>query len=134
MRVLIVEDDFTARKLLQAYLREYFECDVAVNGKEAVQAFRDAIAKDKSYDLITMDVSMPEMNGQQALKEIRDIETEYNVDFGDGTKVIMTTAFNDKDNVMLAFRLGCESYLVKPVSKTKLFNEIDKLGLLQLSE
>ena len=131
MKVLIVEDDFTARKLLQAYLREHAECEVAVNGKEAVQAFSDAWDNEQPYDLVCLDISMPEMDGQETLQEIRRLEEERGVPLGDGVKVIMTTVFGDKENIMTAFRVGCESYLVKPVSREKLFTEIEKLGLLQ---
>jgi len=131
MKVLIVEDDFTARKLLQVFLREHADCEVAVNGKEAVQAFADACDNDQPYDLICLDISMPEMDGQQALQEIRRLEEERDVAIGDGVKIVMTTAFGDKENVMTAFRVGCESYLVKPVSREKLFAELEKLGLLQ---
>jgi two-component system, chemotaxis family, chemotaxis protein CheY len=131
MKCLIVEDDFTARKLLQAYLRKYADCDVAVNGKEAVSMFSDALGNNQPYDLICMDISMPEMNGQEAMKQIRQLEEKRDITLGDGVKIIMTTAFNDKDNIMAAFRAGCESYLVKPVSQKKLFAEIEKLGLLK---
>ena len=129
MKCLIVEDDFTARKLMLAYLSKHAECDVAVNGKEAVQAFNAAIEKDPS-DLLCLDVSMPEMDGQEALKIIRQIEKQHNRIGPDGVKVIMTTAFSDKDNVLNACKLGCKSYIVKPVGKDKLFAEIEKLGLL----
>jgi two-component system, chemotaxis family, chemotaxis protein CheY len=131
MKCLIVEDDFTARKLLQAYLRKHAACDVAINGKEAIQAFSDALENNQPYDLICLDISMPEMSGHEAMKQIRQLEEEKNITLGDGVKIIMTTAFNDKDNIMAAFRSGCESYLVKPVSQKKLFAEIEKLGLLQ---
>jgi two-component system chemotaxis response regulator CheY len=130
MKVLIVEDDFTARKLLQVYLRKHADCDVAVNGEEAVQAFSDALENNQPYDLICLDISMPEMNGHEAMKQIRQLEEEKNIVLGDGVRIIMTTAFNDKDNIMAAFRTGCESYLVKPVSQKKLFAELEKLGIL----
>ena len=131
MKCLVVEDDFTARKLLQTYLREYADCDVAVNGKEAIQAFSDALENSQPYDLICLDISMPEMNGQEALEKIRQLEKQRDIILGDGVKIVMTTAFDDKDNIMTAFRVGCESYLVKPVSQKKLFVELEKLGLLQ---
>ena len=129
MKCLIVEDDFTARKLLLAYLSKHVECDVAVNGKEAIKAFHTAI-KEKPYDLLCLDISMPEMNGLQALRVIRQIEKQHNRIGSDGVKVIMTTAFSVKDNVITACELGCKSYIVKPVSRDKLFAEIEKLGLL----
>ena len=131
MKCLIVEDDFTARKLLQVYLREHADCDVAVNGKEAVEAVRDALDKEQPYDLLCLDISMPEMDGQEALKAIRKIEKEHGIVGLSGVKVIMTTAFGDKKNIMTAFNSGCESYLIKPINREKLFVEIEKLGLLQ---
>lgn len=131
MKCLIVEDSFTARKLLQIHLREHADCDVAVNGKEAVEAVGDALDEGQPYDLLCLDIAMPEMDGQKALKAIRQIEKEHGIEGLDGVKVIMTTAFGDKDNIMTAFNSGCESYLVKPVSREKLFVEIEKLGLLQ---
>jgi len=131
MKVLVVEDDFTARKLLQTYLRKHADCDVAINGKEAVMAFDEALNTGQPYDLVCLDISMPEMNGLEAMEQIRQLEAEKNIVLGDGVRIIMTTAFDDKDNIMAAFRTGCESYLVKPVSQKKLFAEMEKLGLLQ---
>ena len=130
MKCLIVEDDFTARKLLQHYLRNHADSDIAVDGDEAVEAFRQGIAEDEPYDLICLDIMMPRMNGHEALKAIRQIEAEHGISGLDGVKVIMTTALGDSKNVMGSFREGCEAYIVKPVQKEKLFKEIEKLGLV----
>ena len=59
MRTLIVEDDFTSRLLLQTILAKYGECHIAINGKEAVDAFRLSKQNRNSYDLICMDIMMP---------------------------------------------------------------------------
>lgn len=130
MRCLIVEDEFTARKLLQVYLSDYGDCFVAVNGHEAVEAFRDALKEKKPYDLICLDIMMPGMNGHETLKAIRRIESEHGIAGLDGVKVIMTTASDDSKDVMGAFRSGCEVYLVKPVERENLLEEVEKMGLL----
>lgn len=130
MKCLIVEDDFAARKLLQVYLSDYADCFIAVNGHEAVEAIREALEEGESYDLICLDIMMPEMDGHKALEAIRQVEKEHGIGGLDGVKVIMTTALDDSKNIMGAFRTGCEAYIVKPIRKEKLFEEIKQLGLL----
>ncbi len=133
MKCLIVEDNFAARKLLQKYLSGYGDCDVAVNGVEAVDAFKEALDEGQPYDLICLDIMMPQMDGHQALEAIRQVETQYGIGGLDGVKVIMTTALGDSRNVMSAFNEGCEAYIVKPVEKQKLLKEIEGLGLISVS-
>lgn len=130
MRILIVEDDVSSQKLLQTMLSPYGDCDIAVNGKEAVDAFRLAGEEGKPYDLICLDIMMPEMDGQEALKKIREMEKEKGIQEWCGVKVIMTTALEDGGNIFGAFETGCESYLVKPISKQKLIREMKKLRLI----
>jgi len=132
MNCLIVEDDFAARRLLRRWLSDFSDCDIAVNGIEAVDAFKDALDKGHPYDLICLDIMMPEMNGHQALEAIRQIENDHEIAGLDGVKVIMTTACGDSKQVMSAFREGCEAYIVKPVEKQQLFKEIEKLGLIEV--
>ena len=132
MKCLIVEDDFSARRLMQRYLSNHGHCDVAVDGLEAVNAFRKATEDNELYDLICFDIMMPNMDGREALKAIRQIESEQGIDGLDRVKVIMTTALDDSKNVMGAFSEGCEAYVVKPVDKNKLYEEMEKLGLIKL--
>jgi len=130
LKILIVEDDFVCRKLLQMYLSEFGDCFVAVNGQEAVEAVASAYNESYPYDLICLDIRMPEMDGQEALGAIRRIERERGIAGLDCIKVIMTTGLDDSGNIMGAFRTGCEAYLVKPVEKGKLIKEMEKLGLI----
>ena len=81
MRTLIVEDDFTSRLLLQSLLAQYGECHIAVNGREAVEAFRSARESGQVYNLICMDIMMPEMDGQTAVNNIRALEEAGGDDF-----------------------------------------------------
>lgn len=129
MRTLIVEDDFTSRTLLQEILKGFGTSEIAVNGQEAIDAVRVAIEAKNPYDLICMDIMMPEMNGQEALVEIRRIEEENGMQVGRGAKVLMTTALGDKDNIMTAFKEQCDGYLIKPVHKQKLIELLDQLNL-----
>jgi len=102
MKTLIVEDDFTSRLLLQELLKSYGPCHIAVNGKEAVEATAAAL-EDEPYDLICLDIMMPEMDGQEALRRIREQEEARDILSSNGAKIVMTTALDDIKNVSAAY-------------------------------
>ncbi len=132
MRTLIVEDDFVSRKIMKKILSAYGECDIAVNGQEAVDAFKLAWVESQPYDLICMDIMMPTMNGQEALHRIRQIERKRGLGSSDEAKVIMTTALNDKKEVVDAFyKGGASSYFVKPIEIDEFVRELKILGLIE---
>lgn len=130
MRILIAEDDFASRKVLLKFLSEYGECDVTVDGMEAIDAFIMALEEGEPYDLVCLDVMMPIMDGYQALKNIRKIEKDKNVPDEDAAKIIMTTALNEEKNVKKAFELGCTVYCAKPIDMDRLRETLQKLGLI----
>ena len=130
MRILIVEDEITSRQLLHGMLSSYGQCDTVVDGDEAVDAFRLALEENKPYDLVLMDIMMPKVNGQEALRQIREIEKSKGIRGSQKVKAIMTTALEDQKNVIDAFyKGGASAYLVKPIEKAKLIDEMKKLGL-----
>jgi two-component system, chemotaxis family, chemotaxis protein CheY len=130
MKTLIVEDDFTSRKMLQGLLLPYGHCDIVVNGKEAIEAFLLAWKENHPYDLICLDIMLPVMDGQETLKEIRRLEAERGLHGLSRVKIIMITALGDTENIMEAFKGQCEAYLVKPIDKEKLLKEIRPFGFL----
>jgi two-component system chemotaxis response regulator CheY len=130
MKTLIVEDDFTSRLLLQEILKPYGPSHVAVNGREAVEAVRLALEANEPYDLICLDIMMPEMDGQAALKDIRAQEEARGILLSKGAKIMMTTALGDIRNVSAAFNSLCDGYLTKPIQKAKLLEELRTLKLI----
>ena len=124
LRVLLVEDDFSNRLLLQTFLSRYGECHVAVNGKEAVAAFRKAQERGRQYDLVCMDIMMPEMDGREAVRQIRALEEARGIFSTHGAKIIMTTAVNDFKEVSRCFGELCDAYLTKPIDLRKLLNHM----------
>jgi len=130
MKTLIVEDDFTARLLLQKLLSRYGECHLAVNGKEGVEAFRMACNGGPGYDLVCMDIQLPEVNGREAVKQIRALERARGVLSTSGVKIIMTTALDDIKDVCRAFEELCDAYLVKPVDVAQLLSHLKAFGLV----
>lgn len=130
MRILLAEDDFVTRKFMMNFLSKYGECDVTVDGMEAVDAFMMALEEEDPYDLVCLDIMMPVMDGYQALQGIRNLEKERNIPEDKAVKVIMATALNEERNVKMAFDLGCTIYSGKPIDQERFEQALKKLGLV----
>jgi two-component system chemotaxis response regulator CheY len=130
LRALIVEDDFTSRFLLQKYLEAYGEAHIAVNGREAVQAVREALDSGQRYDLICLDIMMPIMDGHAALRAIRSCEEAHHIFSSDGAKILMTTALRSIKDARTAYEGLCDGYLVKPIERHHLVTELRRQGLI----
>jgi two-component system chemotaxis response regulator CheY len=129
LKTLIVEDEFTSRILLQNLLTPYGECHIAVSGEEAVEAFRMAVADAAPYDMICMDLRLPAMDGVEAVRQIREAEANNGVPWSNRVKIIMETSVDDLKNVMRSFHELCDAYLVKPIKKASLLEEMRKMGM-----
>lgn len=131
LRILVVEDDFMVRQVIRDILEAYGVVDIAVNGEEAIQAFRVAWRKQEPYDLICMDIMMPIMDGNESLSKIRDIEKALGIIGPEEVKVIMISALDDAKTVVRAYsKGGATSYIVKPIEKERLINEMRDIGLI----
>ncbi len=130
MRILIAEDDYVSRTFLYKFLSNYGECDVTVDGIEALEVFIMALDEGQYYDLICLDIMMPEVDGVNVLKTIRVLEDERRVPHEHRSKVIMTTALNATDKVKSAFEIGAEGYAVKPIDIDKFVDVLRKLELI----
>ncbi len=129
MRMLVVEDDFGSRRMMQKLLEPYGEVDVVVDGEEAVEAFRMAWEESLPYELVFMDIMMPKMDGHEALKRLRELEREMGVKPANEARVIMTSVLEDPKNVIEAYYGGsATSYLIKPIDREKLEEELERLG------
>lgn len=108
-QALIADDERVNIDVMEQILRrEGYDCVTAVNGIEACEAFKSHI-----FDVIFMDISMPEMNGIEAAKEIRKIETLKGLP---RTPIIGFTAHAMKDDKEKFLEEGLDDYMSKPVS------------------
>jgi two-component system chemotaxis response regulator CheY len=131
LRALLVEDDIASRLVLQTFLSRYGECYVAVSGREAVNAFRSAYRLGQRYDLLCIDIMLPEMDGREVVRQVRAIEDAHGILSTRGVKVIMTTAVEDVKEVFRCFRELCDAYLIKPIDLAKLLIYLKSYRLVQ---
>jgi CheY-like chemotaxis protein/HPt (histidine-containing phosphotransfer) domain-containing protein len=112
MRILLVEDNLSNRQMFQLFLKNTpFKIDVAGNGKEAV-----ARAANSLYDLILMDMQMPIMDGFEAVKAIRALESERS---RKAVPIIALTAQVFENEKQKCLDAGCTAYIRKPVKKNQ---------------
>ena len=131
MKILIVEDEYISRVLLSEMLSAFGTCHVAIDGREAVTILERSFEMKERFDLVCLDIMMPELDGQEVLHRIRNMEESMNIHRTDATKVIMTTALDDSKNIMQAFTKGhCEAYLTKPIDRVKLMQNLQELKLI----
>ncbi len=129
MKFLIAEDELTSRLLLQNMLNRYGKCHLATNGLDAVKAVRDALEAGEPYDLICLDIEMPQMDGHTALKEIRAAEESHGITSDNAATVVMTTVSEKTQDVTMAYDRLCDGYLVKPIAKVDLMVYLQTAGL-----
>ncbi len=131
MKALIVEDDITCRMVLQRLLEPFGQCDIAVDGQEGVTIFKMSFESQAPYDLVCLDIMMPNMDGHEVLQQIRAMEEEAGIFGLAGVKIIMVTALSDAKTIMRAFNDQCEGYIVKPIDKEKLYRQLRQMNLIE---
>jgi DNA-binding response OmpR family regulator len=108
VKLLIVEDDDRIREILVKYMKkENFEIDEAPDGRRAMK-----LMEDNKYDLVVLDVMLPDIDGWSILKHIREKDREM--------PVIMLTARSEEEDRLFGFELGADDYVTKPFSAKEL--------------
>ena len=117
-RVMIVDDSmFVAKQLGQIHTSEGYEViATAADGKEGVDKYKELAP---NVDLVTMDITMPVMDGIEAVREIIEIDP--------GAKVIMVTAAGQKTNMVEALKRGAADFIQKPFDSAVIINTIEKV-------
>jgi len=111
---VITDDALFMRTLLRKIIEQYEEYEVvgeASNGLEAIE-----VAKKYQPDILTLDITMPEMDGLQAVKEILKVSPK--------TRIIMVSAMGQQSMVIEAIKLGAKDFVVKPFDKSRVYQSI----------
>lgn len=128
IRILIAEDILLHRRMVGRLLEPFGPCDTVNDGSEAVQSFQKAFMAHKPYTLVVLDIMMPNMTGQEALRTIRTFERANGVKAENSAKILMATAANDRNSVIEASKSRCDGYIIKPIQREKLWAKLAELG------
>jgi two-component system chemotaxis response regulator CheY len=128
MKALVVDDELVSRKKLQKIMESLGECEAVESGSAAIAAFQKALENGMPFDLITLDVLMPKMDGTEVLYTIREIEKEKKIPKEKQVKILMVTSHSDKDTFITSIQAGCDDYIVKPFDREVIINKLEKIG------
>lgn len=131
MRILIADDDTTNRELLTDIASILGECEAADGGQEALSAFKKAWEDWRPFNLIFLDILMPDMDGRQVLFKIREIEKDKKISAQHQVRIIMVTGASEEMMVMDCLRNGCDEFIVKPINIKLVFEKIKKFELIK---
>lgn len=117
-RLLVIDDAEDILQLFQTLLTElgFRDIDLVSTGRDAITALRS-----NPYDLVILDIELPDINGKQILDTI-------NVE-GFDAPVVMCSAHNSVDNVQITWEMGAKGFLSKPVDPNKLKNLLERIGV-----
>jgi two-component system chemotaxis response regulator CheY len=123
MKILLIDDEPIALTKLELMLTNVGNCDTAVNGVQATEHFVRSINENQPYDLVTIDIELPDITGLDLLNRFCDLEEKNGIP---PTKKIMVTAHSKVDYVVKT-RDKCDAFLVKPIRKATLLEKIQTL-------
>lgn len=129
MKMLVVDDEIVSRKKMMQIISNFGQCEGVTNGKAAVSAVMKALEDWKLYNLITLDVSMPDISGTKVLDAIRKLEEDRGLDEDEKVKILMVTSHSDIETVKACVG-KCNGYIVKPFNKEIMVEKLKKIGVL----
>lgn len=117
MTILVVDDDFLNRELLQAHMENaHYNVILANSGSKALE-----MAVAYQPDIILMDVNMPGLNGYRVCNELKKTPTTSHI------PVLLMTAMDDDENVVLATEAGADGFISKPFDIPHMLEQISRL-------
>lgn len=129
MKILIVDDELVSRKKMEKIMQHYGTCHVVESGVAAIKAYTEALLTQEPFGLITLDVSMPDMNGQDVLSTVRSVERKNAIPKQNQVKVLMVTSHSDHATVMASIEAGCDDYIKKPFIPKLVNQKLKQMGL-----
>ncbi len=129
MRILVVDDELVSRKKMIKIVSDFGQTEGVKNGKAAISAVKTALEDWKLYNLITLDISMPDISGTEVLSAIREMEDERGLEAEEKAKILMVTSHSDIETVKACVG-KCDGYVIKPFNKEVMVEKLKKVELL----
>ena len=130
MKCLIVDDNELDRELIALYLSGIADCEMAGNGSDAVKLFASAHRLQAPYDLIVLDIVMPEMDGNCAAAAIRALEKKLGISIDESVRIIVLSSQHTTADIMQTYITARSSaHLIKPVLPDRFISTLCKIGL-----
>ncbi len=124
-KILLVDDEPINTQLLQTMLSGFGNCTVINKSVQVMEEIKSQSKSGKNFDVIYLDIKMPELDGHELLREIRLFEFQNHLP---KAKVFMATALDDVHNVMDSFMEDCQEYITKPFDKKEIEGKMEKYG------
>ncbi len=128
MKILIVDDEIVSRKKMEKIMEDFGDCQIVDSGTAAVDSFNEAWSLGMPYDLILLDISMPDMSGIEVLNKIRQMEKQKVLAKSHCVKIMMVTTHSDKEIVVDCMKSGCNNYIVKPFDRERVLDKLSSIG------
>jgi HD-like signal output (HDOD) protein/CheY-like chemotaxis protein len=130
MKILIVDDDLVSRSKMEVLMSTFGECTLAQNGHEAISEYKRAWDGGTPFSLVTLDIEMPGMDGEEALSQIREFETRESATPDKQAVIFMVTGLSEKEQVLKCLCCGCQDYIVKPFNIQVIREKLQKFSVL----
>lgn len=129
MKSLVIDDQVTARMLLKCLLEDLGPVAEGTSATSGISTYRAALRSDKPFDLVCVDLGLPDRNGLEVVREIRAAEAAQGMMPGDGAKVLVITASDDPLHEDAARGQRVDAFLKKPLSYDVLKDALQRAGV-----
>lgn len=127
MKILVVDDEYVALSRMVKLFSRWGEAEGATNAAQALEMAETALSEGTPYDIISIDIELPDSDGLELMNNLRVLEESKNRENPWFSKKIIISAKSKHDNIQKALALGCDDFMVKPVSLSTLEEKMKHL-------